>query len=198
MRPLSFPRFFSSTTTSTSRTTAPHTEATPEPAAQPPALPRARKTSNLPGPLRGLLDSRTAKYEKTMAKLSDDTELHQALLGQRPGMNGRMTRAVHQEAKRRMDSGQWNPQPAATQAAHAPTSPPLPEAPKTSHLPGPLRNLLDHHTAKYEKASTRFADDARLQQVLLGQAPGINHRMTRAAYQEAKKRADHGDRKSVV
>ncbi|MGA3981988.1 type III effector protein [Ralstonia nicotianae] len=193
MRPRSFPRFFSSTTTSTSRTTAPHTEATPEPAAQPPALPRARKTSNLPGPLRGLLDSRTAKYEKAMAKLSDDTELQQALLGQRPGMNGRMTRAVHQEAKRRMDSGQWNPQPAATQAAHAPTSPPLPEAPKTSHLPGPLRNLLDHHTAKYEKASTRFADDARLQQVLLGQAPGINHRMTRAAYQEAKKRADHGE-----
>lgn len=56
-----------------------------------------------------------------------------------------------------------------------------------------MRNLLDHHTAKYEKASTRFADDARLQQVLLGQAPGINHRMTRAAYQEAKKRADHGE-----
>ncbi|MGD7413014.1 hypothetical protein ACQCRK_27690, partial [Ralstonia pseudosolanacearum] len=108
--------------------------------------------------MRGLLDSRTAKYEKAMATLSDDTELQQALLGQRPGMNGRMTRAVHQEAKRRMDSGQWNPQPAATQAAHAPTSAPIPEAPKTSHLPGPLRNLLDHHTAKYEKASARFAD----------------------------------------
>ncbi|BEU69619.1 hypothetical protein MAFF301069_41740 (plasmid) [Ralstonia pseudosolanacearum] len=73
-----------------------------------------------------------------MAKLSDDTELQQALLGQRPGMNGRMTRAVHQEAKRRMDSGQWNPPPAATQAARAPTSPPLPEAPKTLAPAGPI------------------------------------------------------------
>ncbi|WP_247537927.1 type III effector protein [Ralstonia pseudosolanacearum] len=194
MRP--FSKFFSNATPPTSRTTATHAATTPAPAAQQPALPKVRKTSGLPGPLRGLLDSRTAKYQQSMARLSDDTELQQALLGQRPGMNGRMTRAVYQEAKKRMESGQWNPQPAATGATHAPAptpaSRPIPGAPKTSHLPGPLRNVLDGHTAKYERASVRFADDAKLQQVLLGQAPGITHRMTRAAYQEAKNRADQG------
>lgn len=112
----SFPRLFTSAPTATSRTAMAYAEATPEPAAQQPALPKVRKTSNMPGPLRGLLDKRTAKYERAMAKLSDDTELQQALLGN--DMNGRKTRAFYQEAKNRMKNGQWNPQPPVA-AGHA-------------------------------------------------------------------------------
>ncbi|MFD2426564.1 hypothetical protein ACFSUI_23920 [Ralstonia solanacearum] len=78
-------------------------------------IPQVGKTSILPGPLRNRIDSRTAKYERAVARLSDDTKLQQALLGQDPDMDGRMsgrmTRAFQQEAKKRAQSGQWNPQP---------------------------------------------------------------------------------------
>ncbi len=110
--PPSFPRLFTNVFTSTSRTETAHAKGAPEPTPQQPAVPKVRRTSNLPGPLRGLLDKRTAKYERAMAKLSTDAELQEALL--KNDMNGRKTRAFHQEAKLRANQGKWHPDPAPT------------------------------------------------------------------------------------
>ncbi|WP_042589139.1 hypothetical protein, partial [Ralstonia solanacearum] len=110
----SFPRLFTSAPTATSRTATAYAEATPEPAAQQPALPKVRKTSNMPGLLRGLLDKPTAKYERAMARVSTDAELQQALLTPESSTSNRQIRAIHQEAKKRAARGQWNPQPPAT------------------------------------------------------------------------------------
>ncbi len=211
----SFPRLFTSAPTATSRTATAYAEATPEPAAQQPALPKVRKTSNMPGLLRGLLDKPTAKYERAMARVSTDAELQQALLTPGSSTSNQQLRAIHQEAKKRAARGQWNPQPPATTShaggaeptaanatdtghaqAQAQSAAPIPQFRKTSILPGPLRNRIDSCTAEYERAVARLSDDTRLQQALLGQDPDMagrmSGRMTRAFQQEAEKRAQSG------
>ncbi len=128
----SFPRLFTSAPTATSRTATAYAEATPEPAAQQPALPKVRKTSNMPGLLRGLLDKPTAKYERAMARVSTDAELQQALLTPGSSTSNRQIRAIHQEAKKRAARGQWNPQPPATTRHAGDTEPPATDATDTT------------------------------------------------------------------
>ncbi len=114
----SFTRLFTCAHSPTSRTATPHAETSPETAAQQPALPKVRKTSHLPGPLRGLLDRSTAKHERTQAKRASSAELQQSLLDN--DMSGRKTRAFHQEAQNRFKHGQWNPNPnPAATTSHA-------------------------------------------------------------------------------
>lgn len=86
-----------------------------------PSLPRARKTSQLPGSLRGLADKFFAGDQRKAAKSLNNKQLTIELSNGK--LSGRGTRAVHREAQKRIREGklQWPPQPEAA-ASHTPAA----------------------------------------------------------------------------
>ncbi|TKC91493.1 type III effector protein [Trinickia terrae] len=162
-----------------------------EPAATPePARGGSRKTSALPGSIRGLMDKVTARKQIQSAKQLDDEQV--ALLLDRDDLSGRATRALQKEARKRRLPPQQNaarqaapqpapqagaapqPAPASThQASLAPASPartqPTASIDPRPHAAPPDGPVVDPDTGALDKARLRQTVDG-----LLAALPGIS------------------------
>ncbi|CAJ0801828.1 hypothetical protein LMG19083_03640 [Ralstonia psammae] len=143
----------------TSGTTPPAETSTNTPTSQP-SMPSVRKTSQLPGGLRGLADKVTARKHKKAAESFSNSQLMTRLSN--PEISGRETRAIHREAKKRIRKGglQWPPQQPTAQPHAAPTQTPEHTSGANSTPDG-----LVHHQETQAPPQTLHTESAHTEQI---------------------------------